>query len=93
MEKPTEPTGFPGDYGKLYSEGRFKVGADVPTITFNEIGKRGVRRTDGYEKASGKAVYTRDIQLPGMLYARVLMSPYARARMKSMDTSRAEALP
>jgi xanthine dehydrogenase molybdenum-binding subunit len=93
VEKSTKPTEFPGEYGKLYSEGRFKVGADVSTTAFNEIGKRGVRRLDGYEKASGKAVYTRDIQLPGMLYARISMSPYARAKIKNMDTRRAEALP
>jgi CO/xanthine dehydrogenase Mo-binding subunit len=61
--------------------------------TFREVGKRGVRRIDGYRKASGKAVYTRDIQLPGMLFARFMTSPYANARIKSMDTSRAEALP
>jgi CO/xanthine dehydrogenase Mo-binding subunit len=60
---------------------------------FNAVGRRGLRRLDAYEKASGKAVYTRDVQLPGMLYARMLVSPYAHARIKSMDTSKAEALP
>lgn len=50
-------------------------------------------RQDGHERASGKAAYTRDIYLPGMLYAKILTSPYAHARIKSMDTSRAEALP
>jgi len=61
--------------------------------TFNVLGKRGVRRIDGYRKASGKAEYTRDIQLPGMLYAKFLTSPYPNAKIKSMDTSKAEALP
>ena len=42
---------------------------------------------------SGKAVYTRDIYLPGMLYAKILSSPYAHAKIKSIDTSTAEALP
>jgi CO/xanthine dehydrogenase Mo-binding subunit len=60
---------------------------------FREVGKRGVRRIDGYRKASGKAVYTRDIQLPGMLLAKFLTSPFANARIKRMDTGRAEALP
>jgi CO/xanthine dehydrogenase Mo-binding subunit len=59
---------------------------------FREIGKRGIRRIDGYRKASGKAIYTRDIQLPGMLYARFLTSPYANVRIRRMDTSKAEAL-
>jgi len=81
------------DYDKLQADGKYKVGADIPTVAFNEIGKRGIRRLDGYEKASGKALYTRDVQVPGMLYARVLMSPHAHARIIRIDTSKAEALP
>ena len=82
-----------GDYEKIQEEGKFQVGADIPEIAFKEVGKRGVRRLDGYEKASGKAVYNRDIQIPGMLYARILSSPYPRAKILHMDTSKAEALP
>ena len=67
--------------------------ADKPGIEYREIGKRGVRRIDGYAKASGKAVYTRDVQIPGMLYAKVMRSPYAHARILSMDTSEAIKLP
>ena len=81
-----------GDYEKIQEEGKFQVGADIPEITFREVGKREVRRLDGYEKASGKAVYNRDIQIPGMLYARILDSPYPRARILRMDTGKAEAL-
>ena len=84
---------MPREYQKLQREGKYQIGADVPTITFNEIGKHGIRRLDGYEKARGEAIYTRDVQLPGVLYARVIMSPHARARIKGMDTSKAEALP
>ena len=61
--------------------------------TFTVVGKRGVRRIDGQRKASGKAVYTRDINLPGMLHTRIFTSPYPNARIKSMDTEKAEALP
>jgi len=61
--------------------------------TFKYIGAKDNRRKEGYAKASGQAVYTRDFTLPGMLYARVLSSPYGHARIKSMDTSVAEALP
>ncbi len=50
-------------------------------------------RQDGYDRASGHAVYTRDIHLPGMLYAKVLTSPYAHAKITAMDTSQAAALP
>lgn len=54
-------------------------------------------KIDGLEKASGKAKYVDDLTIesrfPGMLYAKILRSPYARARIKELDTSRAEALP
>lgn len=61
--------------------------------SYRVLGKRGVRRIDGRRKATGKAVYTQDIQLPGMLVARWLTAPYPNAKIVSMDTSRAEALP
>ena len=50
-------------------------------------------KIDAIERASGKAAYTGDIQLPGMLYARVLRSPHAHARIRKIDTSKAAALP
>ena len=50
-------------------------------------------RIDGLERVTGQAHYTEDIQLPGMLYARILRSPYPHARVRSIDTSAAEALP
>ena len=80
-------------YEDLKNDGMFTVGADQPEIEYRQIGKRGVRRIDGYAKASGKAVYTRDVQIPGMLYAKVMRSPYAHARILHMDTSKAESLP
>ncbi len=64
-----------------------------PLEEYNSVGKRGVHRLDGHEKASGAAKYTIDVQLPGMLYARFFTSPYPHAEIKSMDTSKAEALP
>ncbi len=50
-------------------------------------------RVDGSDKVTGKAKYTHDIQLPGMLYARILRSPYPHAQIKNIDASRVEALP
>lgn len=64
----------------------------IPEV-FSTVGKRGIPRIDGYAKASGSAVFTRDIILPGMLYAKFLHCPFAHAKIKSMDTSKAEALP
>lgn len=51
-----------------------------------------IARQDAYERASGKAVYTRDVAFPGMLYAKILTSPYAHAKIVRMDTSKADAL-
>jgi len=57
------------------------------------IGKKGIPRKDAGAKASGKAVYCRDIYLPGMVYAKPLLSPYAHARIKSMKIDRALKVP
>jgi xanthine dehydrogenase molybdenum-binding subunit len=51
-----------------------------------------ITRQDAFEKVSGQAVFTRDVNLPGMLYAKILLSPYAHARIVNIDTSKAEAL-
>jgi xanthine dehydrogenase YagR molybdenum-binding subunit len=50
-------------------------------------------RLDGPDKVRGQAKYTSDIKLPGMLYARFLRSPYAHAKVVSIDTSVAEKMP
>jgi len=50
-------------------------------------------RIDAAERVSGAARYTADIQLPGMLYAAVLRSPHARARVRAIDGAAAAALP
>ena len=50
-------------------------------------------RIDGPQRARGQAVYTADIQLPGMLHAAVLRSPHARARLTRLDLTRTRAAP
>ena len=50
-------------------------------------------RIDAIERVTGQAKYTRDWKLPGMLFGKVLRSPYPHARLVSIDTSEAEALP
>ena len=50
-------------------------------------------RVDGMLKTTGRARYTRDFSMPGMLWARFLMSPHAHARIVSIDTSAAKAVP
>ncbi|MBP1731409.1 MAG: aldehyde oxidase and xanthine dehydrogenase molybdopterin binding protein [Deltaproteobacteria bacterium] len=64
-----------------------------PLESYNVVGKRFIRRKDGYEKASGSAVYTADVNLPGQLWLRILTCPYPHARIKSMDTAKAQRLP
>ena len=56
------------------------------------VGTRPVR-PDGADKVTGRARFGADLSLPGMLVGRVLRSPHAHARLKSIDTSKAEALP
>ena len=56
------------------------------------VGKK-IPRIDGHLKTTGKAKYTTDIALPGMLWARYLRSPYASAIIKNIDTSKAEKYP
>src|SRR6202051_668114 len=51
------------------------------------------QRIDAVKRVTGTATYTGEIQLPGMLYARVLRSPHAHARIRRIDTSKAQALP
>ena len=59
---------------------------------YKTVGKRPVRH-DGYDKVTGKAQYSADIILPGLLHGAVLRSPHAHALIKSIDTSKAEAHP
>ena len=52
-----------------------------------------VARIDGPAKSSGQAKYTFDINLPGLLHARVLRSPHACARVRAIDLSAAQKMP
>jgi xanthine dehydrogenase molybdenum-binding subunit len=63
----------------------------METKSFNVLGKA-TRRKDGVARVTGQEKYTPDISLPRMLHGRVLSSPYAHARIKSIDVSGAEAL-
>jgi len=58
-----------------------------------EIIGKSVPRLDANEKVTGRAIYTDDLALPGMLYGALVRSPVAHARIKRIDVSRARALP
>ncbi|MBL8233751.1 MAG: xanthine dehydrogenase family protein molybdopterin-binding subunit [Bryobacterales bacterium] len=62
-----------------------------PMESRKQIGKR-YRRLDGIEKATGKAKYNSDLNKPGLLHAVMLTSPYAHAKVRSIDTSAAEKI-
>ncbi len=62
------------------------------TREYKVVGTRPIRH-DGADKVTGRAVYGADMNLPGMLYGKVLRSPHAHARITRIDTSKAEAHP
>ncbi len=53
----------------------------------------GVTRYDAPDKVTGRAQYTADLRLPGMIYGKILTSPIPHGRIKRIDVSRARALP
>src|SRR5213080_580728 len=73
----------------------------TPAVAWPKLGEtrilcKPIRRIEGPEKVTGRAKYTYDVNLPGLLHARVLRGPYAAARIASaadVDTSVAERIP
>ena len=59
---------------------------------FREVGRE-VPRLESLRKATGQAKYTDDLRLPNMAYAALVRSPYSRARVISIDMSKAEKVP
>ena len=57
---------------------------------YKVIGTRPIRH-DGVDKVTGRALYGADFTMAGLLHGKVLRSPHAHARIKSIDTSKAEA--
>src|SRR5712691_5272973 len=59
---------------------------------YTTAGKR-TRRQDGYDKLVGRTRYAGDLAFAGLLHARLVLSPYAHARILNIDTAAALALP
>ena len=59
---------------------------------FSVVGTRPIRH-DGLDKVTGRAVYGGDVKLPGLIWGDVLRTDQVHARILSIDTSEAEALP
>jgi 4-hydroxybenzoyl-CoA reductase alpha subunit len=75
-----------GERVKLYGDRAEKA------KPLNVLGRR-MRKTDGLEKSTGRARYTDDMTLPGMLHGKIVRSPHPHARIVSIDASAALALP
>jgi len=88
MSDPVQPTSGrrDDDLDRL-----FESLASVDPAELAELARAAL--SEGTYHLRGQALYTDDIQLPGMLHGKFLRSPHAHARIVSIDTSRAEALP
>ena len=62
-------------------------------VTANTIIGKSIPLADAPGKVTGRGKYADDLSVPGMLHGRILHSPHAHARIRSIDVSRAEALP
>ncbi len=94
MKTVTMPYGVPGY--TLHDVQRQIPATEPPVLPINAeleyIGKSPTR-WDAHAKASGTGRYTADVQLPGMLYAKMVNSNVPHARVVSVDTSAAEKVP
>jgi len=59
---------------------------------YSVVGTRPIRH-DGADKVTGRALYGADFQMAGLLYGHILRSPHAHARIRRIDTTKAEKLP
>jgi carbon-monoxide dehydrogenase large subunit len=80
------------DLQKIKTKPKKSAKTAQPADGLQVVGKS-VLRVDGWEKIKGAAQYTDDLQFgPGLLYAALVESPHAHAKIKSLDTSAAEKL-
>jgi CO/xanthine dehydrogenase Mo-binding subunit len=78
----------------MYEEyGKMSVNAKAQRISHLGIVGDSASRVDAREKVRGEPLYYGDLEMPGLLHARVLRSRYPHARIMSIDASRARALP
>ena len=71
---------------------KYEPNVVLATETYDVVGTRPIR-PDGADKVTGRALYGADFETAGLLHGKILRSPHAHARIKSIDTSKAEALP
>ena len=85
---------LPGVYPETLTQAGVlpKIWTTAQTKTFSTVGKP-EKKVDAIKLVQGKPAFAGDIELRGMLFAKVLHSPVAHARIKSIDASAARALP
>lgn len=74
-------------------DSRPRLGAERDQERDFRVVGRSVTRYDAPDKVTGRAVYTADMRLPGMIYGKILTSPFAHALIRCCDASRARDLP
>lgn len=89
----------PGDYLSRANSTQIGIDASLPEViltasqpSFQRVGKPDVK-VDAIKLAQGKPAFTADVDIRGMLVAKVLKSPYAHARIRDIDATKARALP
>ena len=92
--QPPEPEGYSQDQGDLQVQARVmpKVTVTPQSKKWHRVGKP-EKKVDAVKLVQGKPAFTADLDMRGMLVAKVLHSPVAHAMIKHIDTSRAKALP
>lgn len=89
-------SGKKATFGKLATKAAAETAPAEVTLkdrhNWKYIGQEGLRRTDAVEKSTGKAVFTQDMKLPGMLTALVVHPPLFGAKVKSFDAAPAKAV-
>ncbi|MBU0764436.1 MAG: molybdopterin-dependent oxidoreductase [Bacteroidetes bacterium] len=81
-----------GEYMKGNAPEKLEFFPQKSAVDLSVVGKR-LPKIDAPDKATGRAVYTDDITLPNMIYGKLLLSSVPHAYIKSIDTTRAKALP
>lgn len=87
------------DYAEAYFRSEFEPETPTPDERLEQwpgetkIVGQALPRVDAYERVSGAAQYTFDVTLPDMLHCAILRSPHANAKVKKIDSSKAEKMP
>lgn len=85
--------GYPGKFTEIEVDAPDAEPAPWDADSRLAVVGRPTTRLEGADKVTGRAKYTADVRLPGMLAGRVLRSPYAKATVTAIDFAKARAMP